>query len=223
MRTSLVIFAALLVSANAWAATLLSSGGVSNGPSAQISTFPGSPSAQTHSAAAGFTVPAGLSYSLDDIVVRLASDGNPTLTLSALLYLDSGGNPGGSPVADLSTSAPLPNSSGLFITLTPSVPFTLNPSTTYWLVLNVVVPGEPHNVVWTGTNSANSYSGALTYAGSRFINTTGLPNTVVAGDLLFTVNGTALADTGTPEPATITVSALTLVGLFWRRKWLAGR
>lgn len=221
MRTLLLIITAFLVCGHVGATTLLSTSATSNASGSQIVTFPSGPSAQTHSAAAGFTTPAGTAYTLDDIIVQLASDGNPTLLLSALLYQDSGGNPAGAPVADLSKSVALPNSSGLSFTLTPSSSFTMSPSTTYWLVLNVVVPGEPRNVVWNANSAANPYTGVLTYAGSRVIHTAGLPDTPISSSLLFTVDGTAVdPGNGVPEPGTILLSALGLLGVCWRRHLL---
>lgn len=218
MRTFLLTLTVLLAGSCAWAGTLLSTNSVPNASGVQIVTFPTGPFAQTHSAAAGFTTPNGASYTLDNIVVHLGSDGNPTLPLSALLYVDLGGNPGGAPVADLSASVALPNSSNLSFTLTPQAPYVLNPSTTYWLVLNVVVPGESRNVIWAATSDANPYSGIFTYAGARSTNATGLPATPVTTSLLFTVDGT-LVDTGNnvPEPATSLLLALALPVIAWRR------
>jgi hypothetical protein len=169
-------------------------------------------------AAVGFSVPTGTSYQLDDMLVMLVSDGNSASSLSALLYLDSSGNPGGSSVADLSTTiCPCDNGTDYVYTLTPSTSYVLTPDTTYWLVLNAV-PASNHNIGWVGTNDANPYSGIFSYAGSRSGNG-GLPTEDIAPrKLFFAVDGTAIEDedmgsglSEVPEPRAL--SAM-LIGLF---------
>ncbi len=156
------------------------------------------------------------------MLVMLNSDlGNGESPLSAMLYLDSSGNPGGSAVADLSTDICISSCTGDHIyTLTPTAPYALTPSTTYWLVLNAV-PADDHNISWVGTLDSNPYSGIFSYVGSRTGNG-GLPTDNVTTQLFLAVDGTALTDEGSgpsevPEPRTL--SAM-LMGLFLLVGWV---
>jgi len=216
-----ILLAGLLATSTTWASNLLFTGtpptlgdGVGPGQVTNIFTCCG----LTRSGAVGFSVAAGTAYSLDDIQVLLISDGNGPSPLSAFLYADVAGNPGGAPLADLSRSITVPAALVPPITLTPSSPFTLNPSTTYWLVLNVI-PANSRNISWQGTSDANPYSGVLSYVGSKFSDTAALPAATTSSNLIFSVDGTAL-EASSPEPGTILLLALGLGSFFLlRRHW----
>ena len=217
----ILLFAGLLAASGpGWAGPLLFTGtpptlgsGVTLGQTSNIFTCCG----VTRSAAVGFTVPSGTAYSLDNIQVFLVSDGNSPSPLSALLYQDAGGNPGGSPVADLSRSITIFNAQPLVFTLTPSAAFTLIPSTTYWLVLNAI-PADDRNISWMGTSDANPYSGVLSYAGSKVSNSAALPSAPATSNLIFAVDGTALTGSGVPEPGTLVLLGAGLAALFRLRR-----
>jgi hypothetical protein len=173
-------------------------------------------------AAVGFSVAAGTSYTLDDISVVLRSDGNAASPLTALLYQDVGGNPGGAPVADLSrVICPCGNGEEFSYTLTPSSAFTLNPSTTYWLVLSAV-PANSRNIQWKATQDANPYSGVLTYAGSRQGSGVSIPTDPTIQKLIFAVDGSAQnSAAATPEPQSamlIGFGIIAISGIATRRR-----
>ena len=173
------------------------------------------------SKAAGFTMPAGLSYTLDSVTLRLMNlIGSPTLQLD--LFADSGGNPVGPSLVSFAIP-PLP---GGFsdVTFTPSAAFTFSPSTPYWLAAKGVGHSglTEDTIGWRASLPGITPTGIAASDGYRFSSSGVDPPTDASDGILNTyqVDGTPLASEA-PEPSSLTLfglGALGLAGYRWRRR-----
>jgi hypothetical protein len=120
------------------------------------------------STAAGFTMPAGSALRLDSVTLRLDIQADPIETeLTVRLFGDESG-PTGSPLLTLNSPS-FAFGEGNFV-FTPGVPFTLEPSTTYWIVARGGTIGtifEDPYVAWLASNPGIAPSGLATSAGYR--------------------------------------------------------
>ena len=166
--------------------------------------------------AVGFTTPSGSPLSLDSITLRLRKVDDTDQPLTRL-YSDIGGNPG-TPLVTFSdpTRDDIPNVPKDQV-LTPLSPFTLNPSTTHWIVLENL--GWSPILDWMASNPAQQPTGVAAFAGSR-LGIGGVPDEI-RNDAIgsFAVNATA--GPVIPEPsalvALVGLAVTGLIGHWWRR------
>jgi len=169
------------------------------------------------SKAAGFTLPAGQPFSLDSVTLRLdRNDADATMQLD--LFGDSGGNPVGPPLVSF-VIPPFPVGVS-DVTFFPATPFTLQPSTTYWLAATGSSPTQ-NGIEWLASDPGITPTGIATSAGYRFNNTGVYPPTGVSMRLnTFQVNGTP-AGAVIPEPSTLVLlgmGSVSLLGYRWQRR-----
>lgn len=220
MRVLVTLAAAASLATSAWAGTIIAAGS----PLGSGLTISGGASifSSVATAAAGFVLPAGANYTLDDAQVLLTFDGeaNP-INLTAQLFADTSGNPSGSALVSFSNSGICPCANGAVVdaTLTPQSAFTLLASHTYWLALEAI--GSDRNIAWEATTTSNPYTGIATYAGSRrsstYPATESLPSTSQV-NLIFAIDATQVVVGGVPEPATAGLAGLGVLGLVWVKR-----
>lgn len=149
-----------------------------------------------------FTIPAGQSYRLDDVVLQLQG------------YRTSGGaNPDNPVVQILSDGGSTPNPANVLTTLgdafsnnavanpgqqytfAPANPaFTFLPGTSYWLYVANAAPGASFG--WVNSNPATNPSGIASFAASANLNAAGNWVTTNPNRPLFAINATLV-----PEPS----------------------
>lgn len=137
------------------------------------------------SKAAGFTMPSGVPYTLDSVVVSLLVDTLGAETVWSFgLFADLSGNPD---IATPLVNLPLPvlPLSDTTYSLTPAVPFTLQPNTTYWLVGSSSSASSYGG--WNRNDPAKTPSGLAAPAGARSENP---PTTVNNFYNSFSIQGT---------------------------------
>lgn len=134
--------------------------------------------------AAGFTMPSGLGYTLDNAVLTLTADAQAMPMVS----IWSGAS---APTTQLVT---LVNSDGYNgqndYTFTPTAPFTLQPDTTYWLYMQADPTSAAYT--WDATTPSTIPTGVATHVGYLF---NGSPSTFRNR---FQINGTIV-----PEPTSL--------------------
>ena len=170
----------------------------------------------------GFTMPSGPAYALDSVTMRLATE-SPTPSQVAL-FADASGAPVG-PALVTFNSVIIPATFGTDVTVTPTTPFVLRPSTTYWLGLTSTLTNGDY-LDW----SADLPGVAPTGIATQVVNTAFGPGTFLSGDNYPGTNG----GTGTenviyqvdgqvvPEPSAVVLlgtglAALTIAGRRTRR------
>jgi hypothetical protein len=132
-----------------------------------------------YAVAAGFTMPAGPGYSLTSATVRIDADG-PVTAFSAQLFGDGGAGPV-APALLTFTAPPIVLGTHDY-TLVPNIPFVLQPSTTYWLVVRGDVPTvDQFGLSWIGSAPGIIATGVATSNGYRQ-DTSDPPTTVFAAN-----------------------------------------
>lgn len=149
------------------------------------------------------TIPANVAV-LESIELRLgSSSGSQTATIS--LWTDSAGSPG-TPLGGPGFNSQSVSGPEATYSFTPTATFLFDPSTTYWVVLQIdsVEEGE---IDWGYTfpgQDPGSVAGA-SINGDAYSSNSGASWSPASGPYLFAVNGTAI-----PEPSSVT---LTLTGM----------
>ncbi len=167
----------------ALAAVLLGAGGAASAE-VIIGNLPNSPSdtglgtiitgAETRSKAVGFSTPAGTPYELLSATFVMTFEGDsaePGATPQVALWSDAGGNPGAQ-LAVLTNPGSLGTKD--FYTFTAAAPIALDPSTTYWMLVN----GAPTNTdpatdafYWNSVSPSVTPAGVAGFDGYRFSST----------------------------------------------------
>jgi hypothetical protein len=183
------------------------------------STFMNAPSGGSNgggvhdSKAAGFTLPAGLDYTLDEVQLRLNFfnlDSDPVVAI----YDNNVQNNPGNLLTTLSNPS-LAVGAGTF-SFTPISTFTLNDATTYWVVVSNAAT-VANSFQWFASSPSMTPTGIATSAGYRFSN--GPPPPVGSST---TLNSYAVLATVVPEPGSIILIGLVAVGLTCRRRSRSG-
>jgi hypothetical protein len=202
LRHAVPLVAVLAAFAGASRADVL----ISNLPGNDLtSTFMNAPAGGSNgggvhdSKAAGFTMPAGSSYFLDYVDLRINYFTTTSVPM-VQIYSNSGTNPGtllttlNAPPVVVGTST---------VRFTPAGSFVLDPSTTYWAVVwnNAAVA---NSFQWMANSPSIAPTGLATTAGYRFSNGPPPPTGSSA-----TFNSYEIGGTLVPEPST----ALALGGL----------
>jgi len=146
--------------------------------------------------AAGFTM-GSTAQNLGSATIRLSAVGIasfPTSVVQASLYGDAGSNPVNPVLVTFTPAAGTITQASLDVVLTPTSPFTLDASTTYWLVVQAAASVEK-DLGWDGavspaTGSLASYVGARQSAG--FVP----PTDVTGGNLIFAIDSTVVPEPG---------------------------
>lgn len=158
------------------------------------------------SKAAGFTMPAGTAYMLNNVVLRLNFFDTASVPMIQL-YSNSGSNPG-SLLATLNNPA-ITVGTGNFA-FTPASSFQLNPGETYWIVVWNAATGL-NSYQWWASSPSQTPTGLATTAGYRFSNGGPPPTGASATFNTYEVNAT-------PVPEPITAIALTAGALIALRR-----
>jgi len=169
------------------------------------------------SKAVGFTLPGGNGYQFDNAVVRL-DIGNVTRTLGAGIYGSTAGTPSGSALTTL--TIPAFTATGIQnYTLSPGTPLVLQPLTTYFLVVYGTSPGSSTSYIdWMANSPSAAPTGVATFAGAYGDNSGAV--TVPPTTASSTANSFAINATAVPEPGTVSLLLLSVLGagvMRWRR------
>ncbi len=185
------------------AATLIGNLPSNDGNATLIST--------TNIKAVSFTVPSGLDYQLDDVILRLKEYNNAgDIPLVQIRDNSDPANPAnGNVLATLNNPAPNDGSSDNF-TFTPSTPFTFIQNATYFLY--VTATGGSYD--WNRSNPAVSPTGIATNNGYLFSSNVGTSFNSSSSLTSFQINATAQ----TPEPTSMIGLIAVGVGLFATKK-----
>jgi hypothetical protein len=159
------------------------------------------------SKAAGFTIAAGTPYDLDFVTLRINYFDVDSVPM-VQIYDDVAGNPANL-LHTLTAPAPVIGMSNVQFT---SAGFTLNASTTYWMVVwnNAAIA---NSFQWMASSPSVTPVGLATTAGYRFSNN-GPPPTGSSS----TFNSYSIDATPVPEPATFVALGLGALLLLGRRR-----
>jgi hypothetical protein len=156
----------------------------------------------------GFTMPAGDDYLLDSATLRLNLSGTDVHPI-VQLWSNSVSNLPGSPLTTLAN--PSFSAAGIAdYTFSPSSPFTLAASNTYWLV--TYGTGAGNSFDWMADGSGITPTGVATHFGEYF-DTDGPPPTGFSPIL----NSYAISAHVVPEPSTMALVAISMLLLLTRR------
>jgi hypothetical protein len=172
------------------------------------------------SVGAGFTLPVGSAYTLDSVTLRLLG-GSDTTGKVELFGSDPSGNPVG-PALDTFSPLTIPTTAITDEMVTPTHPVTLQPSTTYWIVLTQTAGTSA--LEWWGSVT-QTFTGVASSDGYRR-GPTDPPTGARPGETLaYEVTGT-LSGVAVPEPSTAIAAALGAVAFLaygWSRHRRAQR
>jgi hypothetical protein len=179
------------------------------------STFMNAPSGGSNgggvhdSKAAGFTLPAGLDYTLDSVDLRLNFFNLNSVPVVAIYDNNALNNPG-----NLLTTLTNPSFAvGLgTYSFTPTSPFVLNASTTYWAVVHNAA-AVANSFQWMANSPSLTPTGIATTAGYRFSNGPPPPT----GNST-TFNSYAVFATPVPEPVSLGFVGIGAAALMLRRR-----
>jgi hypothetical protein len=161
--------------------------------------------------AVGFTI-GGTAQNLGSATIRLSAVGIsnfPTSAIQASLYGDAGANPVNPVLVTFTPAAGTITNATLDVVLTPTSPFTLAASTTYWLV--VEAPSVTKDLGWD-IAVAPATGTLATYVGARTSSTVP-PTNVIAPNPIFAIDTTVV-----PEPGTLSLTVLGFGGLSLLRR-----
>ncbi len=156
------------------------------------------------SKAVGFTMPSGVSYSLDSVVMRLFST-DPSNQIGVVLEGSSGGLPTG--VVLDTFAVPTLTDYVQPVTLTPISPYLLEPSTTYFIVAYGI--SGSGDVAWLGNSPPIIPTGVATFAG-YYADNSGAASLAPTGSATV-LNSFAVNASAVPEPASLTMGAIAVV------------
>lgn len=212
--TRLVASQTLILSGTLIASTAGAIEIISNMPGNDLtSTFLNAPSGGANgggvfdSKAAGFLMPAGSPYDLDFVTLRINYFDTDSVPM-VQIYDDVAGNPTNL-LHTLTAPAPVIGMSNVQFT---SAGFTLNASTTYWMVVWNNAP-IANSFQWMASSPSVTPVGIATSAGYRFSNA-GPPPTGTST----TLNSYSVNATPVPEPSTLAVLGAGLLLLLRRRR-----
>jgi hypothetical protein len=201
MRLSNTLIYAMFIAAPSWATTIIGNLGSADAGEYFVCC--------RVSLGVGFTMNSGPDFTLDmaKATVIIANGA----VFSAELYGTSGGNPVGPALVDFTSPGFVGGPGIQTIDLVPTSAFTLQASTTYWLVLTGGYEWRDTNGVPTGLFATD--------AGTREDSNLPPQNVVGPEHPLFEISGTAIGPAaGVPEPGTVGLVSLTLLGLLWARR-----
>jgi hypothetical protein len=197
----------MLAGTASWGTTIITDLPPNSSPNGQASIAGSNANAQ------GFTTDAN-SYTLTDVQVMLINTSGSTLaenTLTIDLFADGGGQPTGSALVSFTGSASnsFGTGTGTYTIAAPS--FTLDASTTYWVVFNAAaLSGTDLETVGTLNNGTFVSNGATPAGSETASNFTGSGTASWSANGLnqmYAVDATLVVETppstGTPEPSTI--------------------
>jgi hypothetical protein len=167
---------------------------------AQVGIFPG------NAIAAGFRIPSFVGFELDSFTMR-AFAASPDTTAKVELFGDSGGIPAG-PALDTFSAPVIPDQFG-DVTVTPTLPFSLQSDTTYWIVVTDLTGAFN----WGGSSPPITPTGFATSEG--YLEGASFPPTLPLGAEFaptFQVDGTGLPGGGAvPEPSSLLLGTIGVV------------
>jgi hypothetical protein len=166
---------------------------------AQVGIFPG------NVIATGFRIPSFVGFELDSFTMR-AFAVSPDTTAKVELFGDSGGIPAG-PALDTFSAPVIPDQFG-DVTVTPTLPFSLQSDTTYWIVVTDLTGafnwgGSSPPITPTGIATSEGYLGGASFPPTNPLGAEFAPT--------FQVDGTLLPNGGVPEPSSLLLGTIGVV------------
>jgi hypothetical protein len=154
------------------------------------------------------------SFTFDSVALRVYA-WSPEQVVAAIYSDDGGGHPG-TALTSLTPTIPVANSISDYI-FTPDVPLTLDPSSTYWIVLSSTQSfSVPFGAGWVVSDTPFTTSSGIAFVGTER-SSDGTSWTFFgpeAGNThAFAVNATAI-----PEPSSMILFSLFVVGLIFRHE-----
>ncbi|QHV01541.1 choice-of-anchor R domain-containing protein [Synechocystis sp. CACIAM 05] len=162
--------------------------------------------------AISFTLPSGMDYDLDSVVLRLELYSASRLTLA--IRDDVGGSDPGINTLVEFVPPPFETSFTNNYTFTPISPFTFAAETKYWLV---ATGQESNSVLWKGDFPGITPTGIATFSGSRFSADGGNSYSNVGPVNAFQINATPVPFESDALPV-VGATLFMAGGLWWKKK-----